>query len=288
MFFALLALGFLSVAQAADVARPAPKFLGAPPDQAEGARILERFRQIGLRGDHWFEFELRVMPRQAADRVLTGALFGRPAPQGALTRLRLSDRAAGAAGAESRYLIFSGAEPRAWRTDGNDGQAALAMTGADVLAPVAGTDLTIFDLQMPFLFWTNFVHEGVANVRGRPAHAMLLYPPAEFLAEAQAGGREAPAAVRVFLDTQFGAMTQAEWVAADGKAWKTVTVLDLKKLGEDWVVKSIDLRNHRTRDKTRFSLTAAALDLVLPPDLFSAEALAGAEPLVPRAKIQRL
>jgi hypothetical protein len=91
----------------------------------------------------------------------------------------------------------------------------------------------------------------------------------------------------VFLDTQFTAVTQAEWVAADGKAVKAVTVLDLKKLGETWVVKSIDLRNLVTRGKTRLELMAAALDLTLADKVFTPDALAAPPPDIPAAAVRR-
>ena len=41
-------------------------------DQAEGARVLQEFRQAGIAGDYWLSFELRVMPRQGDDRFVTG------------------------------------------------------------------------------------------------------------------------------------------------------------------------------------------------------------------------
>lgn len=125
----------------------------------------------------------------------------------------------------------------------------------------------------------------MANVRGRPAHAVLLYPPAPLAAPVRGG--LTPAAIRVFLDTQFNALTQTEWLDATGKPVKTVTVLDLKKTGEQWIVKSIDLRNHVTRDKTRFAVKAIATGLLLPPGMFEPAALARENPPVPTERIEQ-
>lgn len=278
MFFAVLATAF---AAAPAGARPEPKFLGGRPDQAEGARLLAGFRDLGIQGAYWLKFELRVMPRKGDDRVLRGEMFGAQGLDGPLTRLLVDDPANQGGSHLDLWVLKGGAAPEAWHWNaGQRGITPQRVEGADLLRPVKQSDLTLFDLQMPFLRWTEFVYEGVANVRGRPAHAFLLYPPAGFPAEG-------PAAVRVFLDTQFSALTQAEWLGATGKATKTVTVLDLKKTGEQWIVKSIDLRNHATRAKTRFALTAAALGLELPAETFKPQAIAQPNPPVPADRVER-
>lgn len=287
MFFAALALAGL-VAHAADASRrPEPKYLGNKPDQAEGAQVLATFRNVGIRGAYWLKFDLRVMPRKGDERVLSGEMFGTQGPDGPLTRLAVDDLGNKGGSHLQLYLFKGGARPEAW--EWNYGQRGITpgkMDDDQLLAPVHETDLTLFDLLMPFLQWKDFVYEGVANVRGRPAHTFLLYPPAPLQLPANLTGQP-PAAVRVFLDTQFSALTQAEWVGEDGKPMKSVTVLDLKKVGEQWLVKSIDLRNHQTRAKTRFSVTAVALDLTLPPEVFVARNLSSPAPAVPADKVQR-
>lgn len=278
-----------SLAQSKPVAaeRPAPKFLSGKPDQAEGARVLESFRDVGVQGNYWMKFDLRVMPRRGAERVINGQMFGQPGPRGPLTRIVTHDPENRGGSASEHFILHGGAEPAAWhRNAGQRGVTPRLVEADDWLAPIVDTDLTLFDLQMPFLRWKDFVYEGVANVRGRPAHAFLLYPPQPLRGPSNYNV-PVPAAVRVFLDTQFSAMTQAEWVDAKGKPMKTVTVLDLKKVGEQWIVKSIDLRNHATRAKTRLAVTAAALDIELTPALFDPEKIAHPVPEVPVAAVQR-
>lgn len=253
--------------------RPAPAYVsGGKADQAEGGRILGTFRQAGIAGTYWLSFELRVMPRKGAERVLEGELFGTRGPAGPLTRLSFG---------EERWLIQSGPAPAAWTAPG--GLTVRAATTAETLQPVAGTDFSLFDLQMPFLHWTDFVYEGLAKVRGRPAHQFVLYPPADITT-----ARPELSGVRVYIDTQFQALVQVEQLGPDGKAAKSVTLIDLKKVGEQWLVKSIDLRNHVTRDKTRLTFKAAALDLVLPEETFEPAQLAQPAPPVPREKLQGL
>lgn len=258
---------------------PASWVDGGKADQAEGARILSQFHLAGIAGNYWLAFELRVMPRKGAERTVAGQLLGSRNEAGPVSRLTLPG-SAGIAG-EHRWLIQSGPQPSTARWDGASGHTA-DLTGADSFQPIADTDLTPFDLQMPFLYWTDFVYEGVAKVRGRPAHSFILYPPAGLAVRPGLTG------VRVLLDTEFQAFMQAELLGEKGATEKTITILDLKKVGEQWMPKSIDLRNNLTRDKTRLTITAAALDLVLPAETFTPAALGSEAPAVPAAKIQQL
>jgi hypothetical protein len=254
--------------------RPEPRPLaGAAADPAEGRRALAEFRAAGITGGYWLEFELTVLPRRGEERTVRGQIYGRRSETGPLTRLSL--------GADDHWLIRSGTAAAAWSyTTGQTAPRELA--AADALQPIAGTDLTIFDLQMPFLYWDDFAYEGLAKIRGRPAYSFVLYPPAELAAQ-----RPDFTGVRVALDSQFHALVQAELLGPKGEPTKTITVLDLKKTGERWIVKAIDLRNHFTRDKTRFNVTAAALDLALPAGLFRPESLPETAPAVPAGSIQR-
>jgi hypothetical protein len=268
----VMALPAMRCAESARFRPPASYISGGKPDQAEGARLLGNFRQAGIAGTYWLSFELRVMPRQGAERVLEGELFGTRGSAGPLTRLSLGDE---------RWLIQSGPAPAAWTAFG--GKAVRPASTAETLQPVAGTDFSVFDLQMPFLHWADFVYEGLAKVRGRPAHRFLLYPPADFAAT-----RPDLSGVRIYIDTQFQALVQAEQLGTDGKPAKSVTLLDLKKVGEQWIVKSVDLRNHLTRDKTRLTFRAVALDLALPGESFAPTQLAQPAPSVPHDKLQGL
>lgn len=253
--------------------RPPPRYTeGGKADQTAGAKILADFQRAGIHGTYWLAFDLQVMPRHGAERTIPGEMLGTSNAQGPLTRLSIGDQ---------RWLVQSGCEPATWLASA-DGKAAALLPLADSLKSVAGTDVTIFDLQMPFLYWTDFAYEGLARVRGRPAHSFVLYPPASAatLAPVVSG-------VRVLIDTQFQALMQAELLGPAGRLEKTISVLDLKKVGEQWLVKSIDVRNSQTRDKTRFTLTAAALDLTLPAATFTPAGLTEPAPAVPVAKMQK-
>jgi hypothetical protein len=212
------------------------------------------------------------MPHQGDERTVTGEIFGTRNDRGPVTRLDVSGQ---------HWLIQGGPQPVTWSR--NDGTVTHELAAADTLQPVADTDLTVFDLQMPFLYWTDFVYEGLARIRGRPAHSFVLYPPQDLVA-----ARPGLTGVRILIDTQFEKLVQAEMLGAKGAVEKTIAILDLKKIGEQWVPKSFDLRNNLTRGKTRLTVTAAALDLDLPEGSFDAGQLGRPAPAIPAGKIQRL
>jgi len=234
------------------------------PDQGEGAAILREFRSLGIAGAYYLEFELRVRPRRGKEKSFRGQLWGSRNEWGPISRVVLYD----AAGAPRRLLIQNGSNPQV--TTWQDGQVKAQTTTVEgLLAPLLPeTELTAFDLLMPYLFWDDFVFEGTNKILGRAAHTFLLTPPAG-LAKDFATLR----GVRVQLDTQFHAMVQSTLINAKGDDFKTFTVRDLKKVGDQWMVKTIDLRNELTRDKTRFQVLRAAVNLDLSPRIFTAAAL---------------
>lgn len=250
--------------------RPPPRYLGGhQPDQAEGARILEDMRTIALVGSYYQEFELRVLPRKGDGRRIAGRSFGNVNAHGPITRIELFPTPT----TPDVWLVQNGRQPTVWRLAAADGPA-VAVQGADVLQPLAGTTLSAADLQIPFMYWTDFIFEGRERFRGRPAFIFLLFPPPE-----QAAAYPGIGGARVFLDTQYRAPLQAQWVNEAGDALKTITILDLKKLGESWIVKSFEVRDETTRDKTRFLVTAVALNVTLPDALFSPDGPAQSAPL---------
>jgi hypothetical protein len=272
--------GLTLPARAQNRYRPPPSFLQTgKPDQEQGRQILQQFRRQGIKGDYYLEFELRVMPPRGDERVLRGALWGSRHADGPVSRVSIQPAAAGAP--ELRLLVQGGPAPELWRWNGEAGAAAERLGVADLFTPVAGTDLTPFDLQMPFLYWNDFVYEGLVRVAGRPAHQFLFYPPPELAAR-----HPELTGVRVYLDTQYVALVQAELIGDGGRPLKAVSLLDLKKFDDQWLVKAIDLRDETTRRKTRFTVTAAALNQQFGPEVFDATNLPGPAP-VP-ASLERL
>lgn len=261
LLFSLVAAGLAPAPLTAQsrLNRPPPRYIQlSPPNQKEGAEILREMRAVGPDGDYYLEFELRVLPRRGEERRIPGRLWGGRNHEGPVTRLSLrpGGEAAGAnpALAEKRLLVQGGPKPAAWQWPAADGSSAIAVDEGALFAPLAGTDLSAFDLQMPFLYWPDFVYEGKTRLNDRPADAFLLYPPASLAAR-----RPDLAAMRVYLDPQYHALVQAEQLGENERVLKSMRVVELKKIGEQWIVKAVELRDETTRNKTRFVVTGAAL-----------------------------
>jgi hypothetical protein len=253
--------------------RPPPGYVQlGKPDQEEGRAVLEQFRRQGIAGDYYLEFALRVLPRYGAERAWHGRMWGTRDADGPISRVSLRPPGEKPQ-TEVRLLVRSGPEPAVWRWNEGSGRAAELLGVAAQFAPVADTDLTPFDLQMPFLYWPSFVYEGLARMRGRPSHQFLFHPPAEVAAQ-----YPALTGVRAYLDTQYTALVQVTLIGQGDRPLKTLSILDLKKISDQWIVESIDLRDEFTRNKTRFEVTAAALNQTFPAAVFDPAQLA--EPAV--------
>lgn len=257
-FFASLVVLGSTLRAAPNTPAPPLKPIGRV-DSAEARQALEQLRQQGIAGDCYLEFQLRVMPRRGDERLLDGKLWISRNASGSLTRVSLQpDRGL----PERRLLVQSGVQSAAWRWEA--GKSVELVGVASLFEPlVPNTELTAFDLQTPFVWWNDFRYEGLARFRGRPAHVMLLRPPPEFAAK-----YPALQAVRVHLDTQYNALVQTELIGANGKVTKTFSLVDLKKIDDQWIPKSFDLRDEQTRNKTRLSVTGAALNLEFSKTLF--------------------
>jgi hypothetical protein len=254
---AFFVFGGLSAAASAAVPGSSPPELAQVglPDAAEIARILLQFRQAGISGDYYLGFELRTLPRRGAEKTFQGQMWGSRNSDGRITRVTLTE----GAGPERRLLLQNGGQAAAWRLV--DQQVD---DGAMFEPLIAGVNLTAFDLQMPFLYWPGVTLEKLTRMRGRPAHVFLFKPTAAFTAKNPAIG-----AVRAYFDTQYNAPTQIETIGPAGRVTKTLTLLDLKKVGEQWIPQSFEVRDEVSRDKTRLVVNAAALGLTLPAAVFA-------------------
>jgi len=228
------------------------------PDPAEVRQVLEQLRHQGVAGEYFLEFRLRVRPRRGDERIVDGRLWGARNADGPLTRVSVGEGTE-----ERRLLVQNGPHSAAWRWSAADGR--VEQLGVDALFDplVPDTDITAFDLQMPFLFWENYTYQGLDRFAGRPAYAIVLRPPAEFAAK-----HPGLTGVRVHLDSQYNALVQTELLGPGDAVTKTMSLVDLKKVGEQWIPRTFDLRDERTRDKTRFEVTAAALGLDFAPTVF--------------------
>jgi hypothetical protein len=237
-------------------------------DPAEGRAALEQVRRQGIAGNYFLEFQLRVMPRRGEERLIPGRLWGSRNQTGALTRVSLTLPGSSATAGERRLLIQNGRASAVWRWDtGGDVQMLGAASPFESVVP--NTELTAFDLQMPFIYWDDFAYEGLTRFHGRPAHVLIMRPPADFRAK-----YPTLTGVRIHLDTQFNALVQTELLGANNAVLKTLSLVDLKKVKAQWIPRTFDVRDETSRNKTRFDVVAVGLDLDFSRTLFEPAQLA--------------
>ena len=232
------------------------------PDPAGADAFLDRFREVASAEPTYLEFDLHALPRRGDEQVFRGRLWTARNPQGPIFRIVLTD----ASGAKHPILVQSGPAPTVWTA----GPAGISSVGVGALFQplVPGVGMTAFDLQMPFFYWPDAKLVKVTRVRGRPAYLFVFRPPADF-------SRAHPdlAGVRAYLDTEYAAPVQTELFGPSGRSTKTLSLVDLKKVGERWIPKDIDVRDETTRDKTRFTVTGFATGNYLADGVFSPDRL---------------
>lgn len=262
--FLLAGLTFVGAGFAGQPPTSAPELAQiGKPNPAEAARLLEQFRNSGLPGEYFLEFQLQTLPRRGPTKVFQGRLWGGRNEQGAVTRVELRD----AEGRVHRFLLQNGARAAVWRLEAG---RSVPVDGEALFRPlIPGVEVTPFDLQMPYLYWPDAVLQSINRVRGRPAHAFMFRPP-----EALGARLGELAAVRAYLDTQYNALMQAEHLGNNGRVLKSFSLVSLKTIDGQPLPKSVDFRNEVTRDKTRLLVTGAALRLDLGAALFDPAVLA--------------
>ena len=241
------------------------------PDAQGAARFLERFRSRVNAENFYMEFDLTALPRKGEETVYRGRLWAGRTAEGPVNRFAIMD----SQGVSHVLLVQSGPGASVWRLEG--GHAV--PVGIEVLfGPlVPGLQMTAFDLQMPFFSWPEAKLASITRIRGRPAYQFIFSPPESFQK-----ARSELKAVRAYLDTEYAAPVQIEYVGADTRTIKTWSLVDLKKVGDRWTVKDLDVRNEVTRDKARFSATAIAFGDFLDGSLFDPARLG--EPVSPPAE----
>ena len=266
---ALIVLVAGACAASRGTAAQGPETPGVPDAQA-AALLLDRFRQSIWVEPLYAEFDLREMPRRGDERVFHGRFWGGRNNRGPATRIEIS---VGTAAFTHRFLVQGGPDGGIWTSDAG---APGALNPEAALRPlVAGVEMAPFDiLPMPYLYWLDAELIGVERIRGRPSNIYVFTPSADFAAQ-----NPSVRSVRAYLDTQYDALVQSEVTGPEGHISKTLSLLELRKVGDRWIPKDVDVRNEASRDKTRLSLTAVAVGIPLAQSAFDPTQLGA--PLAP-------
>ncbi len=121
------------------------------------------------------------------------------------------------------------------------------------------------------------------RIRGRPAYAFVFTPSADFSAR-----HPSVMSVRAYLDGQYDALVQSEISGPAGRVSKTLSLLELRKVGERWIPKDVDVRNEATRDKSRLSLTAVSIGSAADASAFDPDRLGSPLASAARGRVTRV
>ncbi len=233
------------------------------PEQAREA--IETFRAARFGGDFCLRFSLTHMPRKGAEIVYEGIMWGKGFADGSALRLvfwKKDDPQQ-----RTQYLLLGGKNARVFK--GGLGESARELSAAQIAEPLApGLLYSPFDAMMPFIHWPTYVYQGPKRVQSRACDMFLFYAPDKWRAD-----NPAQRGVLVALDRTFNALIYAQLISDSGEKLRSFRIVDLKKVREQWIVKRIDYTDERTRDKDRFAVWAAAVQITLPAEIFTVDAL---------------
>jgi hypothetical protein len=236
-------------------------------DQEEGERRLEDFRQQRLAGDYVFEFQLEHKPRRARTIRFDGIMWGSWNDRGPITRFKIFSPDTGgedSADLSVELIAQNGSEPEAWIRK-SEQEAFRLVEGEALFEPILpGLLYSVFDLQMPFIYWEDFTYEGPALIgASRVAQRFLMRPPEGFVLP-----DDVIEGVRVSLDDTYNALWRVEVIDEDGSERSRFSVESFKKIDEQYIVKRITLTDNASRDRTTFNVEDASVGLRLDPALF--------------------
>lgn len=236
-------------------------------DRKEGVQRLIDFRRQRLDGDYVFEFQLEHKPRRARTARYDGIMWGTWNEQGALTRIRLFRQGGPGDGVQrpaADWIVQNGPDPKAWIRP--EGEATFRLIEGSAIFDPLLEDLSysIFDLQMPFIYWPEFRYEGPELVgASRVAQKFLMLAP-----EGSPGWDQGIRAVRIGLDDTYNALLRIEVLGEGGEEQSRFQVESFKKVQEQYIVKKITLTDYPSKDRTTFHVTDASVGLALDSSLF--------------------
>lgn len=226
----------------------------------EAAQMWSEFSRAAIAGDYCMNFSLSHRPRKGEETRLRGEIFGTKTPDGFdKTRIRIFGKPDAANSGAPReciadyILVNDPNNPQVFKFA--DGKFSPLPRGEWNKPFADGIIYSPFDIMMPYKFWSSR-YDGAGRI-GQAVHYFLLTP---------AGSNSA--AVRLALSREFSSPVQVQTLAADGGSVKTLNLASVKKIGSRWIMREIQLRDDKSRDKDILRFDAANFDDRLSPETF--------------------
>lgn len=233
----------------------------------EGARRMMSFRTQRLAGDFCFQFQLEHKPRKGRTVRYHGIMYGSWNERGPVSRFTLFPERIGEdtsiAHAPVEMIVQNGASAQVWMRRQPTDAFVLIADGALFEPVFDGVLYTPFDLQMPFVFWDEYLYEGPSRVLSRIGQRFLMKTPIGSLAD-----QNGITAVRIVLDDAYDALLQVDVLEQADRLRSRFTVRGLKKIQGQHIVKEIELKDMQSKDATSFKVKAARLGLMFDAAVF--------------------
>jgi hypothetical protein len=217
-------------------------------DLEEGRQRLSSFRRMWVVGDYSLKYSLQYIPRRGKRKEIKGTFWGSNAQDGPVSLIQIH----GDPGTQL-YLkngpFASVSKSQAGSYEWQEIDVSQWFTPVD-----EAVTLTPFDLMMPFIYWPDWTYVGVTKTQSRVAHAFLMAAP-----DSLKGNPLGLHGVVVFLDESFNAPLKADYISADDVVLKSLRLINFKKVDDEWLPKTMDFLDDKTRDKTRLSIKEAAM-----------------------------
>ena len=237
-------------------------------DAFEGDARLHSFRNQRLSGDYCFQFQLIHKPRRGANVYYEGTLWGSWSATGPVSRVALQpvvrEGDVQLPVPRVELIVQNGSHPAVWSRQGAEAGFA-RMEGAALFQPILPEVLfRPFDLQMPYVYWQDYLYEGPDRIgRAGAVQVFRMYPP-----EGSAANRNWIEAVRIALDDTYNALRRAEVVGRDAEVGSIFEARSFAKVQDQWIVREVSLKDTQTKDSTTFRVKSAAVGIDLNPSIF--------------------
>jgi len=203
-----------------------------------------------------YNFEFTHYPQTGEPLTHFGFLSG-PSPESTIVRIDLSLRKDDLFSHTAFLLRRDSINSTLWKWN-KEKELLSDVSAVDWMLPwVEGINHSPFDLLMPFLNWP-YEYEKSGRVCGRPAHLFIFTPP-----PTSTFTQSSLSSVRLAMDDAYHAPLRIEHMDGGILPSRIFSLQSFKKIGDRWVVKTIDVKERDSKSKTRFELISAAHGLDL-------------------------
>jgi len=225
------------------------------PSEAAKERWQEFFNSRQSE-NYFFEFDLVHIPRKSESTTYKGFLLGKYFDGNYHTRLILSDEKSN----EDFLMIYSNrGEHKVYKFDKEINAPRLLEKSEWTNSFIKELISSPFEVFMPYKSWESF-YTGAGRI-GQAVYFYTLKSPSEDLPN-----------VRIALSREFNHPVQSEFLK-ENIAQKTVSLSSVKKVGDYWIMKDVEIKDNISKDKDKMIVVAANLEDILDKKLFTPENL---------------